>query len=170
MDMQSKFPKFRSIIVAIIILTAGLGCKFLSGSSASTVPTDATTPANQPNSPAETQPNIPDGWKVNKDSTGACQVATPAGWQLGVDFFLGVDKADPGPMEGAPGQYPPTGLSLWGTDDATQLPEGHYYQIRASRVDDGKVCSVWRIKADVDFADEEKEFLEQVSETLQAVQ
>ena len=86
-----------------------------------------------------------------------------------MDFFIGVDIADPGPFENAPGQYPPTGLALWGVDDSTQLPEGHYFQIRASKVDDGQVCSVWRIKKDVDFSDEEKKFLEQVSDTLQAV-
>ena len=170
MDMQSKFPKFRIAIITILLITSGMSCKFLSGSSTSSVPNDQNSPTTLPPEPTATPVTIPDGWKVSKDSTGACQVATPPDWQLGVDFFIGVDKADPGPIEGAPGQYPPTGLALWGAEDISQLPEGHYFQIRTSRVDDGQVCSVWRIKADVDFTDEEKKFMEQVGGTLQAVQ
>jgi hypothetical protein len=170
MDMQSKVPKFRIAIITILLITSGVSCKFLSGSSTSTVPKDQNSPTTLPQEPNATTVTIPDGWIVSKDSTGACQVATPPDWVLGVDFFLGADKPDPGPFENAPGQYPPTGLALWGADDSTQLPEGHYFQIRASRVDDGQVCSVWRIKADVDFTDEEKKFLEKVGGTLQVVQ
>jgi hypothetical protein len=170
MDMQSKLPKFRLIIIAIVFLTVGLGCKFLSGTSTSTVPKDQNSPTTLQQEPTATQVTIPVGWMVSKDSTGACQVATPPDWQLGVDFFIGADKADPGPIEDAPAQFPPSGLALWGAKDTSQLPEGHYFQIRTSKMDDGEVCSVWRIKADVDFTDEEKKFMEQVGETLQAVQ
>jgi hypothetical protein len=169
MDEQFHFPKFKIAIIAIVILTAGLGCKFLSGSSTSTVPKDQNSPTTLPQEPTATTVTIPDGWKVSKDSTGVCQVATPPDWQLGVDFFIGVDKADPGPIEGAPGQYPPSGLALWGVDDMTQLPEGHNFQLRTSLVFSEKVCSVWRIKADTDFTDEEKRFMEQLGGTLQAV-
>jgi hypothetical protein len=146
-----------------------LSCKFLSGSSTSTVPKDQTSLKTGSQEPTATPVTIPDGWKVSKDSTGSCQVATPPDWQLGVDFFIGVGKAEPGPIEGGPAQFPPSGLALWGVDDSTQLPEGHYFQIRTSRVDDGQVCSVWRIKADVDFNDEEKSFMKQVGGTLQVV-
>jgi hypothetical protein len=51
----------------------------------------------------------------------------------------------------------------------TQLPEGHNFQLRTSLVFSEKVCSVWRIKADTDFTDEEKRFMEQLGGTLQAV-
>jgi hypothetical protein len=184
MDEQIRFLKFKITIIAIVILTAGLGCKFLSGSSTPTFPKDQNssppdaqaTTSNEQNSPTTLPPEptttpvtIPDGWKVSKDSTGACQVATPPDWVLGEDFFIGWEKTDPGPFENAPGQYPPSGLALWGAKETSQLPEGHYFQIRASKVDDGEVCSVWRIKVDVDFTDEEKKFLEQVGGTLQAV-
>jgi hypothetical protein len=184
MDMQREIPKFRIVIVAILLITSGMSCKFLSGGSSSTVPKDQNVspadaqatksnsqdlPTTESQETTATPVTIPDGWKVSKDSTGACQVATPPEWQLGVDFFIGVNKADPGPFENAPGQYPLTGLALWGVDDSSQLPVGHYFQIRTSRVDDGQVCSVWRLKADADFTDEEKIFMEQVGGTLQAV-
>ena len=87
-----------------------------------------------------------------------------------VDFFLAAEEPDPGPFEDMPGQYPPSGLALWVTDDTTQLPEGHYFQIRTSRVGNEQVCSVWRIKADVDFTDAEKSEMEQVGATLLEVQ
>jgi hypothetical protein len=184
MDEQFHFPKFNIAIIAIVLLTAGISCKFLSGSSTPPVPKDqnssqpeaqATTSNGQnsaatlPPEPTTTRVTIPDGWKVSKDSTGACQVATPPDWQLGVDFFLAAEKIDPGPFENAPGQYPPTGLALWGVDDSTQLPEGHRFQVRTSLMLSDKVCSVWRIKSDTDFTDEEKKFMEQVGLTLQAV-
>lgn len=170
MDLQSKLPKFRIAIIAIVILTSGLSCKFLSGSNPSTVPKDQNSPTILPQEPSATPVTIPDGWKVSKDSTGACQVAAPSDWVLGVDFFIGMDKADPGPIEGEPAQFPPSGLALWGSDNTTQVPVGHYFQIRASRVDNGQVCSVWRIKADVDFTDAEKSEMEQIGNTLWAVQ
>jgi hypothetical protein len=170
MDLQSKLPKFRIAIITILLITSGLSCKFLSGSSPSTVPKDQNSPTTLPQEPTATPVTIPDGWKVSKDSTGACQVAAPADWVVGVDFFISVDKADPGPFEGAPAQYPPSGLALWGSDNTTQMPVGHYFQIRASRVDNGQVCSAWRIKSDVDFTDAEKSVMEQIGNTLRAVQ
>jgi hypothetical protein len=97
-------------------------------------------------------------------------VATPPDWQLGSDFFLAAEKADPGPFESAPGSYPPSGPRLWGIGTGTPVPQGHRFQIRTSRVNDGQVCSVWRIKADSDFTEDEKSQLQQVGTTLQAVQ
>ncbi len=117
-----------------------------------------------------TQVPIPDGWKLSKDSTGMCQVATPPEWQLGTDFFLAAEKAEPGPFADAQGSYPPSGLALWGIGTGTPAPEGTRFQIRTSRVNDGQVCSVWRVKADTDFTDEEKSQMEQVGATLQQVQ
>ena len=113
---------------------------------------------------------IPDGWKLSKDSTGTCQVAAPPDWQLGTDYFLAVEKAEPGPFASAPGSFPPSDLALWGTGTGTPVPEGTRYQIRTSRVNDGQVCSVWRIKAETDFTDDEKSQMEQVGATLQQVQ
>jgi hypothetical protein len=49
------------------------------------------------------------------------------------------------------------------------MPEGHYFQVRTSRVIGEQVCSVWRIKADTDFTDGEKSQMEQVGTTLQMV-
>jgi hypothetical protein len=159
-----KFPKSRIIIITIILLAAGLSCEFLSGG---VIPT---SPADQDTSPPATQAPIPEGWKLSTDSTGTCQVAAPPEWELGSDFFLAVEEPDPGPFEDMPGQYPPSGLALWGAGEGTPLPEGHYFQIRTSRVIDGQVCSVWRIKADTDFTDDEKSEMEQVGATLQEVQ
>jgi hypothetical protein len=113
---------------------------------------------------------IPSGWKISTEETGACQVATPPDWQLGSDFFLAAEKADPGPFESAPGAYPPSGLALWGIGTGTPVPQGHRFQIRTSLVSGDKVCSVWRIKADTDFTEDEKSQLQQVGTTLQAVQ
>lgn len=107
---------------------------------------------------------------LSKDTSGTCQVATPPDWQLGSDFFLAAEKIDPGPIESAPGQFPPMGLALWGVSEGTPAPEGHQFQIRTSLVLTEKVCSVWRIKAEVDFTDAEKSELEQVGKTLREVQ
>jgi hypothetical protein len=114
-----------------------------------------------------TQAPIPEGWKLSKDASGTCQVATPTEWQLGSDFFLAVENADPGPFEEAPGQFPPMGLALWGGDESTPLPEGKHFQLRTSLVIGDQVCSVWRIKAEADFTDAEKSEMEQVGATLQ---
>ncbi len=110
MDEQLHFPKFKIAIIALVILSAGIGCNFFSGSSTSTVPKDqnssppsdkAATSDNQnspttlPSEPTATAVTIPDGWKVSNEPTGACPVATPPDWQLGVDFFIGMGKADP---------------------------------------------------------------------------
>jgi hypothetical protein len=158
MVMQSKFPKFRLIIIAIVILTTGLSCKFLSGSSTPTVLVDQT------NSPAAPQVAIPDGWKVSKDSTGTCQVATPPDWQLGVDFFIGADKADPGPFETHPGKYPPSGEALWKDNPGLQ---GHHFQDRRTLMMGELICSVWRIQADVEFSSEQQSEMDQVGKTLE---
>lgn len=112
---------------------------------------------------------IPDGWKVSKDPSGACQVATPPDWELGTDFFLAEEQADPGPFEGTPGAYPPSGLALWGVGTGTPMPVGHRFQIRTSLVSGDKVCSVWRIKENTDFTEAEKSQLQEVGKTLQAV-
>jgi hypothetical protein len=179
MDMQGKFPKFRSIIIAIVILTTGISCKYLSGGSTSTVPKDQNTsppdaqanssnsqdsPTMLPEEPAAIPVTIPDGWKVTKDSTGACQVATPPEWQLGVDFFIAVDKADPGPFEDHPGKYPPMGEALWKDNPGLR---GHYFQDRRTLMVGDLVCSVWRIQADVEFSSEQQKEMDQVGKTLE---
>lgn len=123
--------------------------------------------AGAPSSSPSAQPAFPSGWKISKDSSGQCQVATPPDWQLGHDFFLAAQKPDPGPFEDKPGVFPPMGKALW---DGIDLPAGKHFQIRSSRVFDELVCSVWQIKADVDFTDVEKSELEQVGQTLQEVQ
>ena len=60
-------------------------------------------------------------------------------------------------------------LALWGSGTGTPAPEGKWFQIRTSRVNDGKVCSVWRIKESTDFTDDEKSEMERVGATLQEV-
>jgi hypothetical protein len=158
MDMQSKFPKFRIIIFAIVILAAGVSCKFLSGSST------PITPADQLNTPAKPQVTIPDGWKVSKDSASTCQVATPPEWVLGVDFFIGMDEVNPGPFEDHPGKYPPMGEALWKDNPGLQ---GDYYQDRRTLMAGDLVCSVWRIQADVEFSSEQQKEMDQVGQTLE---
>ncbi len=97
-------------------------------------------------------------------------MATPPDWKLGRDFFLKAENIDPGPFEDKPGRFPPMGLALWEGDEGTPVPEGHLFQIRTSRVLTEKVCSVWRIKAEVDFTDDEKSEMQQVGATLQEAQ
>lgn len=157
------------VLLLIVLAFTLLACNFLNllPSQGNGPATSSTSTGGAENLP--TQPAIPEGWKLSKDSSGTCQVATPPDWQLGSDFFLASEKSDPGPFENAPGQYPPMGLALWGAGEGTPLPEGHYFQIRTSRVFDEQVCSVWRIKAEVDFTDSEKTELEQVGATLQEV-
>jgi hypothetical protein len=111
---------------------------------------------------------IPEGWKESKDASSKCQVAAPPEWKLGVDFYLEAEKSDPGPIENAPGDFPPSGLALW-AGEGTPAPAGHYFQVRSSRVIGEQVCSVWRVKADTDFTAEEKSQMEQVGTTLQMV-
>jgi hypothetical protein len=164
MDMQSKFPKFRLSVIVIVFLTAGLSCKFLPGSSTSTVPKDQNSPTTLPQEPTAFPVTIPEGWKMSRDSTGACQVATPPDWQLGMDFFLVADKADPGPFEDHPGKYPPIGEALWKDNPGLQ---GDYYQDRRSLIAGDLVCSVWRIQPDVEFTSEQQKEMDQVGKTLE---
>ena len=110
---------------------------------------------------------IPNGWKLSQDASGACQVATPPDWQLGSDFFLAADKADPGPFVKYPGSYPPMGDALW--KDNPDL-HGHYFQSRRTLMAGDLVCSVWRIQADTGFTDEQERALDEVGKTLQEVQ
>lgn len=139
--------------VNVVAITAILlGCKILTPG----------TPSPSPSQP--TQPAIPNGWTASTDSSGQCQVSAPPDWEPGRDFFLAAQKPDPGPFEDKPGVFPPMGQALW---DGIELPAGKHFQIRAARVFDEVVCSVWRIKADVDFTDAEKSELEQVGQTLQ---
>ncbi|MCJ7532846.1 MAG: hypothetical protein MUO64_17720 [Anaerolineales bacterium] len=163
------------VLLLIVLAFTLLACNFLipllsQGNGPAASQTSTGSEENQPIQPAQpTQPAIPDGWKLSKDLSGTCQVATPPEWELGTDFFLAVEEPDPGPFEDVPGQYPPSGLALWGGGEGTPVPVGHHFQIRASRVFDEQVCSVWRIKAEVDFTDAEKTELEQVGATLQEV-
>lgn len=159
MDRQSKFPK-TSIIIAIVILTTALSCKFLSGSSTPTVSTD------QPNPPGEPQLIIPPGWKWSTDASGQCQVAAPPDWTLGEDFFLGAGRVDPGPFNSYQGKFPPSGEELWKDHPGLQ---GHYFQDRRTKKNGDLVCSVWRIQADVDFSEEQVHELEEVGKNLREV-
>jgi hypothetical protein len=127
-------------------------------------------PANGPAASAVSTPTpapIPDGWKLSKDASGACQVATPPDWQLGKDFFLAADKPDPGPFAGTPGAYPPMGEALWKDNPGLQ---GHYFQTRRTLMGGELICSVWRIQADTAFTDEQERELDEVGKTLQEVQ
>jgi hypothetical protein len=166
MDMQSKFPKFRIVIITFLLITFGLSCKFLSGGSTPTGPKDQNSPTTLPQVSTATPVTIPDGWKVSEDSTGACQVATPPDWQLGVDFFLGSDKVDPGPFNSYQGKLPPTGEELWKDNPGLQ---GHYFQDRRTIMAGDLVCSVWRIQADVEFNEAQVSELEEVGKTLREV-
>ena len=117
---------------------------------------------------------VPKGWKLTTDSSGSCQVATPADWQPGRDFFLRQEKANTAPAELGSQRLPPTGLALWGIDmhdreKATQLPKGKRFQIRTSVVHGESVCSVWRIKESTDFTAEEKAMMQKDGQTLKGV-
>jgi hypothetical protein len=164
MNEQFHFPKLKIAIIAIVILTAELSCKFLPGSSAPTVLKEQDSPTTLPPEPTATPVTIPEGWKVSKDSTGTCQVATPPDWQLGVDFFIGADKTDPGPFEDHPGKYPPSGEALWKDNPGFQ---GNYYQDRRTLMAGDLVCSVWRIQPDVEFTSEQQKEMDQVGKTLE---
>jgi hypothetical protein len=160
LDTQRIIPKYR---IAIIIVLCILGMSFV-------CPLERIIPAlpvSQTSLP--TQPTLPEGWKLSKDPSGACQVATPPDWQLGRDFFLSAGSTNPGPFVSTPEQFPPMGLALWGVDDITQLPKNHQFQIRTSLVIGERVCSVWFIKQSTDFTDVEKNTMQQVGETLQEV-
>ena len=115
--------------------------------------------------------SIPDGWKVTKDASGSFQVATPADWQLGRDFFLKLEGKKTSTT--AHGLKPPTitGLALWGfnaNDPKTidQVPKGHWYQYRKVLVHGDAVCSFWCVKESTDFTPEEKSTMVQVGNTL----
>jgi hypothetical protein len=179
MGEQFHFPNSKIAIIAMVLLTAGISCKFLSGSSTPPVPKDQnssppeaqTTTSNGQNSPTTlpqepiaTPVTIPDGWKESMDSTGACQVAAPSDWVLGVDFFIGADKVDPGPFEDHPGKYPPTGEALWKDNPGLH---GNYYQDRRTLMVGDTVCSVWRIQADVEFSSEQQKEMDRVGKTLE---
>lgn len=175
MDSQNPIPKSRIVIIAMLLWAVGLSCSMLSGISTSTPPTGQNSPLTPApaGSPAPSkavlsnQPTLPTGWKLSKDTSGACQVSAPPDWQLGRDFFLEAEKPDPGPFVNAPGQFPPRGLALWGADKLTDLPEGKQFQIRKSLMTGDRVCSVWRIKASTNFTEAEKSQMEQVGKTLQ---
>jgi hypothetical protein len=175
-------PKSRITILVIILLTIGSSCFFLSGRNPSIHPTNEYAPTVPKQTPAIltdqtplptqfpsitiTQTITPNEWKVSLDPGGSCQVSTPPNWKLGVDFFLESEQMDKGPFESVPGQFAPMVAPLWANQ---QIPEGHQYQIRASLVNGGHVCSVWRIREDTNFTAEEKIEMEQVGKTLQEV-
>ncbi len=161
------------VFVLFLLIFTSLACS-LTGSLPQGNAPAATSPStgSEENQPAQivtsTAAPIPEDWKVSTDASGACQVAAPPEWKLGVDFFLEAEKTDPGPIEKAPGEFPPSGLALW-AGESTPIPEGHYFQVRTSRVIGEQVCSVWRVKKDTNFNAEEKSQMEQVSTTLQMV-
>jgi hypothetical protein len=157
------------VFLLVVLLFTLLACDLMGLLPQGNEPASSSTSSAGAEIPPTRGP-IPDGWKLNTDASGACQVATPPDWQLGSDFFLALEEPDPGPFEDVPGQYPPSGLALWGAGEGTPLPEGRHFQIRTSRVIGEQVCSVWRIKADEDFTEAEKAEMEQVGATLWAVQ
>jgi hypothetical protein len=171
--------KWTFVLILILLVFTTLACSLTGSSPQGNAPaaTSASSGSgeNQPAQPIPTEPivtrtpaPIPDGWKASQDASGKCQVSAPPEWKLGVDFFLEAEKSDPGPIENAPGEYPPSGLALW-AGEGTPMPVGHLFQVRSSRVIGEQVCSVWRIKKDVDFTAEEKSQMEQVGATLQMV-
>jgi hypothetical protein len=163
------------VFVLFLLIFTSLACSLTGAPPQGNAPA-ATSPStdSEENQPAQvvtsTAAPIPEDWKVSTDASGACQVAAPPDWKLGVDFYLEAEKTDPGPIENAPGEFPPTGLELWGISEGTPMPEGHYFQVRTSRVIGEQVCSVWRVRADTDFTAEEKSQMEQVGITLRGVQ
>jgi hypothetical protein len=129
-------------------------------------PAPSTTSTAQP---AATQALLPNGWQWNVDSTGQCQVATPPAWQLGIDFFLEAQKNDPSPRADKPGVFPPLGHdALWG--NAQPIEETQFQIRQALVISNDLVCSVYRLKSETDFTDGEKNELEEVGQTLKAVQ
>lgn len=155
-------------VLLIVLAFTLLACNLINSLSPENEPTAlSTSTVGVENLP--TQPIIPDGWKLNKDSSETCQVATPPEWQLGSDFFLKVEETSSGPFEDSSGPFPPSGPALWGVDEGAQLPQGKWFQIRTSLVTDAGVCSVWRIRENTDFTDDEKNEMEQVGSTLQEV-
>ena len=117
---------------------------------------------------------VPKGWKLTTDSSGSCQVATPADWQPGRDFFLKQEKANTTQTALGAERLPPTGFALWKIDmhdrkKATQMPKGKRFQIRTSVVHGESVCSLWRIKESTDFTAEEKAMMQKVGQTLKGV-
>lgn len=116
---------------------------------------------------------VPWGWTVSQDASGACEVATPAGWQMGREFFLKREKAES--VKDRPGRLPPRGLALWGIErgDHKQFPQvasGKRFQIRTSVVRGDGVCSVWQIKEAVSFTDTEKSTMKRIGKTLRWLQ
>jgi hypothetical protein len=114
---------------------------------------------------------IPAGWKVTKDPSGSFQVATPADWQLGRDFFLKLQRKDTATAEHGPKRPPVGGLALWGFDandpkTIDQVPKGHWYQFRKVLVHGDAVCSVWCVKESTDFTLAEKSTMARVGNTL----
>lgn len=117
---------------------------------------------------------VPSGWKIATDPSGSCQVATPADWQSGRDFFLAQEKADTGPKGRGAQRLPPMGFALWGIDvhnreKVAQIPQGKRFQLRTALEHGESVCSVWRIKKSSDFTAEEKETMQKVGKTLKWV-
>jgi hypothetical protein len=159
--MGNNVANSRIAILVIVLCLVGLSCACPLGTGIPTLPAQPTAlPA---------QPSIPAGWKLSKDSSGACQVAAPPDWQLGRDFFLQADSTDAGPFVSTPRHYPPMGLALWGVEDITHLPKGRQFQMRTSLVTGERVCSVWRIQQSNDFTEAEKSIMQQVGASLQEV-
>jgi|WetSurMetagenome_2_1015567.scaffolds.fasta_scaffold21297_4 hypothetical protein len=167
------------VLVFILLVFTSLACSLTGsppqGNAPAATSASSSSGENQSAQPIPTEPlitrtpvPIPDGWKVSTDASGKCQVAAPPDWKLGVDFYLEAEKSDPGPIENAPGEFPPSGLALW-AGEGTPMPVGHLFQVRTSRVIGEQVCSVWRVKKDADFTAEEKSQMEQVGATLQKV-
>ncbi len=151
-------------VLIVVLPVTSMACN-----STGRAPTVASPAASA--DPAQTsQPTVPAGWMISKDPSGRCEASAPPEWKLGADFFLAANSPEPGPFENTTASLPPSGLALWGIGEGTPVPEGHRYQIRDSLVIGEMVCSVWRIRADADFSAEERSQLQQVGQTLRAVQ
>ena len=151
---MNRIVRHRHLIIAILVLLASsLSCSLL--------------PAGL--NPSASTSNPPNGWKLSKDTTGACQVYTPSDWQLGKDFFLEEENAETAPFSQATAVVPPLDDSLWDSSDSTSLPDGTQFQLRTSLVNGNKVCSVWRIQSGSDFSLSDQNQMVQVGKTLQEV-
>ncbi len=169
MGTHRRLPGTRIILFSIVLLVTGLSCSLFTKAAAPIVSPDDASSAALPPATAVIQSTVPPGWKMSTDASGACQISTPPGWQLGQDFYFEAGKTDPGPIQSAPGHYPPLGAALWGNKSIDQFPEGSQFQVRQSLVIGETVCSVWRVKKSADFTAAEKSEMEAVGKTLQGV-
>jgi hypothetical protein len=59
-----------------------------------------------------------------------------------VDFYLEAEKTDPGPIENAPGEFPPSGLVLSGADKGTPSHEDRNSQARTDLLREPAILTI----------------------------